>query len=99
MCIRDRAGTPAIPSASWEGLVPDGDTATAQVWLRARLVATPPGHVLAVFSHQPFLGELVYRLTNENLEIKKASCTVVERQGDAWALREQFAPADLRALA
>lgn len=101
-CLQEavlKAGAKAVPSDSWGGLTPEGDTAAAQAWLQARLLAGGAGHVLAVFSHQPFLGELVYRLTGENLEIKKASCTVVERRGDGWALREQFGPADLRALA
>lgn len=101
-CLQEavlKAGAGAIPSDSWAGLTPEGDAAAAEAWLRTRLRAAPAGHVLAVFSHQPFLGELVYRLTGENLEIKKASCTVVERQGEGWALREQFGPAELRDLA
>ncbi len=101
-CLQEavlKAGFHAIPSDSWAGLRPEGDCAAAEAWFRARLGAAEPGHVLAVFSHQPFLGDLARRLCGVNLEIKKASCTVVAWQGDGWVLCGQFSPSDLRALA
>jgi phosphohistidine phosphatase len=91
-----KAGLDSAPAGTWEGLVPEGDPAKAEAWLLTRLRKAGAGAVLAVISHQPFLGELVYRLCGENLEIKKASCTVIERSAGEWSLRRQYGPSELR---
>lgn len=93
-----KAGFDSIPAGTWEGLVPEADPAKAEAWLLARLRKAGPGAVLAVISHQPLLGELVYRLSGENLEIKKASCTVVERNAGGWSLCRQYSPSELREM-
>ena len=94
-----KAGLKAFPAGSWEGCVPEGDPRSAEVWLLKKLAAAKPGTTLAVVSHQPFLGELIFRLTGENLEIRKGSCTVVERKDGAWSLLEHYRPAELRGKA
>ena len=86
----------SLPFSVWEGLLPEGDPLEADAWLQDLAASLPGGAVVALTSHQPFLGELVFWLTGQNLEIKKASCTVVERKGEAWHFRKHFKPSELR---
>ncbi|MBI4912876.1 MAG: histidine phosphatase family protein [Acidobacteria bacterium] len=90
------AGLPAFPCGVWEGLSPGGDPVEVEHWILARLQDLEPPGVLALVSHQPLLGELVFWLTGKNLEVKKASCTVVERRAGRWSLLRHFSPAELR---
>ena len=90
-----KASGEAFTTGNWEGCVPEADPAKAESWLLKKLAAKP-GSTLAVVSHQPFLGELVFRLTGENLEIRKSSCTVVERKDGAWSLCRHYRPSELR---
>ncbi len=85
-----------FPMESWEGLEPGGDPAAAEAWLRARATAAGPQARLAVTSHEPFLSLLVAQLTGKRLDVKKASCTVVEWTGEGWRFVKHFTPAELR---
>ena len=93
-----KRGLEAFPAGTWEGCVPEGDPVKAEAWLLKRMAAAKPGATLAIISHQPFLGELIYQLTGDNIEIKKASCTVVARKDGTWSLKGHFAPSDLRTM-
>lgn len=93
-----KRGLDAFPAGTWEGCVPEADPVKAEAWLLKRLAAAKDGATLAIISHQPFLGELIYQLTGENIEIKKASCTVVARRDGEWSLTGHFGPSDLRGM-
>jgi phosphohistidine phosphatase SixA len=86
----------SLPFTIWEGLLPEGDAVEADAWLRKRVEEMQGKGTLAITSHQPFLGELIYWLTGENYEIRKASCTIVERKGGKWRFRKHFRPSELR---
>jgi phosphohistidine phosphatase len=90
------AGVEPLPTGTWEGLVPEAEPLAAEAWLLERLRTFKDNSTLAIVSHQPFLGELICRLTGENLEIRKASCTVIERKGGVWLLCKHFRPSELR---
>jgi phosphohistidine phosphatase len=92
-CLQEAAG--AFPMETTLGLMPDGRVAQADLWLRG-LAAEADG-VLALVSHQPFLGELIFRLTGRSLEVKKASCTIIRWEGGAWQFERQYQPSELRA--
>jgi phosphohistidine phosphatase len=85
-----------FPVEAWEGLAPYGDPSTADLWLRALLAEAHENEVLALTSHQPFLGDLVFQLTGRSLEVKKASCTVVHWDDGRWVFIRHFTPSDLR---
>lgn len=85
-----------FPMESWEGLQPDGDPAAAEAWLRDRAAAAGAGARLAVTSHEPFLSLLIARLTGRRVDVKKASCTVVEWRPEGWRFVEHLRPSDLR---
>jgi phosphohistidine phosphatase len=93
-CLQEAAGK-AFPVEAWEGLVPHGDAGTADLWLRS-LMAGHEGETVALVSHQPFLGDLVFHLTGRGVEVKKASCTVIRREDGLWRFERHFAPAELR---
>lgn len=92
-CLQEAAGP--FPLETSFGLVPEASPAQADLWLRG-LAAEAPGAVLALVSHQPFLGELIFHLTGRNLEVKKASCTVIAWEEGGWRFRDQHQPSDLR---
>ncbi len=94
-CLKEEAGN-GFPVGVWEGLTPEGDAAEADLWLRRLMIGAGEDEVLAFTSHQPFLGDLVALLTGRELEIKKASCTLVEWMGSGWRFRRHFPPAELR---
>jgi len=101
-CLQEavlESGRQALRTESWEGLAPEGDPGAAEAFLLRRLRSVGPGSTLAVVSHQPFLGELVFRLTGDSLEIRKASCTVVARAAAGWRLLAHLRPSELRAQA
>ena len=91
-CLQEAAG--AFPMETTLMALPEGRVAQADLWLRG-LAAEADG-TLAVISHQPFLGELVFHLTGQNLEVKKASCTVIRWEDGAWRFERQFQPSELR---
>lgn len=86
----------SLPFTVWEGLLPEGDAVEAEAWLRERVQDLGGKGTLAVTSHQPFLGELVFWLTGENLEVRKASCTVVDWKNGHWRFRRHYRPSELR---
>ncbi|BDU69772.1 phosphohistidine phosphatase SixA [Geothrix oryzae] len=92
-CLQEATG--GFPMETSLGLVPDGRPAQADLWLRG-LAAEAPEGVLALVSHQPFLGELIFHLTGRGLEVKKASCTVIRWEAGAWRFERQYQPAELR---
>jgi len=98
-CLQEavlKATKESLPFSVWEGLLPEGDAVEADTWLRQRIEEMQGKGTLAITSHQPFLGELIYWLTGENFEIRKASCTVVALKGGQWRLRKHFRPSELR---
>lgn len=94
-CLQE-ATAEAFPVSVWEGLVPHGDPRSADRWLRGQMAEVREGEVLALTSHQPFLGDLVFHLASRSLEIKKASCTVIRWASGLWIFERHFTPADLR---
>lgn len=94
-CLQEAAGH-AFPVAAWEGLAPHGEPGAADLWLRSLMAELDGGEVVALASHQPFLGELVFRLTGRGVEVKKASCTVVRWEDGLWRFERHFTPAELR---
>ena len=98
-CLQEaalKASKGSLPFTVWEGLLPEGDAVEADAWLQQKVQELNAKGILAVTSHQPFLGELIYWLTGENLEIRKASCTVVEWKGGRWRFRKHYRPSELR---
>jgi phosphohistidine phosphatase len=85
-----------LPVGYSEHFIPEGDPDEAEAWLRRLMIGAGEEEAIAFTSHQPFLGSLVARLTGAHLDIKKASCTVVDWQGSGWTLRRHFPPAELR---
>lgn len=92
-CLQEAAG--AFPMETSLGLLPGASPAQADLWLRG-LAAEAPGGVLALVSHQPFLGELIFHLSGRSLEVKKASCTVISWEEGVWRFDQQHQPSDLR---
>lgn len=93
-CLQEAAG--AFPMETSLGLVPEARPAQADLWLRGLMAEAGPGDVLALVSHQPFLGELVFHLTGRSLDVKKASCTILRWEGGTWRFERHFQPAELR---
>lgn len=92
-CLQEAAG--GFPMETSLLVTPESRPAQADLWLRG-LVAEMPGAVLALVSHQPFLGELLFHLTSRSLEVKKASCTVLRWEEGAWRFEAQYQPSELR---
>jgi phosphohistidine phosphatase len=93
-CLQEAAG--AFPVEASLGLVPEAHPAKADLWLRGLLAQAPAGEVLALVSHQPFLGELVFHLTGRDVEVKKASCTILRWERGTWRFERHCQPAELR---
>jgi phosphohistidine phosphatase len=94
LCLQEAAG--AFPMETTLGLTPDARPEQADLWLRGLLAEAAAGDVLALVSHQPFLSELVFHLTGHNLEMKKASCTVLRWEDGLWQYERQYQPSELR---
>src|ERR1035438_6879127 len=94
LCLQGAAG--AFPMGATLGLSPDAPPRQADLWLRGLLAEAAAGDVLALVSHQPFLSELVFHLTGHNLEMKKASCTVLRWEDGLWQYERQYQPSELR---
>lgn len=94
VCLQDAAG--AFPMETRVDLMPNGRPAHVDLWLRGRMAEAGTGDVLALISHQPFLGGLIFHLTGHSLEVKKASCTVIRWENGLWHFERQYQPAELR---
>ena len=92
-CLQEAAG--AFPMETTLMALPEGRPSQADLWLRG-LAAKAETGVLAVISHQPFLGELIFHLTGRSLEVKKASCAIIRWENGAWRFERQFQPSELR---
>ena len=92
-CLQEAAGV--FPMETSLLILPESRPPQADLWLRG-LAAEMPGGVLALVSHQPFLGELIFHLTGRSLEVKKASCTVIRWEDGAWRFEAQYQPSELR---
>lgn len=93
-CLKEASPEP-FPVGVWEGLTPDSDTVAAETWLRILMRGAREGERIALTSHQPFLGELVHRLTGRDVEVKKASCTLVAWREGAFHFTRHHGPKDL----
>ena len=93
-CLKEAAG--AFPVGYSELFTPEEDPAGTEAWLRTLMQGAKEDEAIAFTSHQPLLGDLVARLTGRHLDIKKASCTVVEWNGSGWVVRKHFTPSELR---
>ncbi|WP_243300690.1 SixA phosphatase family protein [Geothrix oryzisoli] len=91
-CLQEAAG--AFPLETSLMVLPESRVPQADLWLRG-LAAEADG-TLAVISHQPFLGELIFHLTGRNFEVKKASCTVIRWEDGLWRFERQYQPSELR---
>ena len=97
-CLREAAGR-AFPVETWPGLVPHGDPGATDFQLRVLMAEARDEDMVALVGHQPFLGDLVARLTGRAVEVKKASCTVLRWADGAWTFERHLPPADLRTQA
>lgn len=86
----------AFPVGVWSGLTPAGDIEEMDQWLRRLMTGAGKEEIIAITSHEPFLSSLIDHLTGQHLNIKKASCTVVEWTGGGWKFKRHFKPAELR---
>ena len=98
-CLKEAAQSAAsggFPVGYSELFTPEEDPADTEAWLRTLMRGAGEDEILAFTSHQPLLGDLVARMTGRYLDIKKASCTVVEWNGSGWIFRKHFTPSELR---
>lgn len=96
VCLQE-ATPEGFPVGYWDGLKPGGHPRKAETWLQAELAEMKEFDVLALVSHEPFLSSLVRHLIRQSLEVKKASCTVLHWDGQAFQFAAHFPPAELRA--
>ena len=94
VCLQEVTG--AFPTEIREELRPDGHPAQVEVWLRGLQAEGSDSGVVALVSHQPFLSELVFQLTQRSVEVKKASCTVLRWKDGKWRFERQYQPSELR---
>jgi len=94
-CLQEAAGP--FPMETSLELVPEGRPAQVDLWLRGLLADAGPADVLALISHQPFLSDLIFFLADRDVEVKKASCTVILWEAGAWRFERQYQPSELRA--
>ncbi|MDP1831350.1 MAG: histidine phosphatase family protein [Geothrix sp.] len=93
-CLQEAAG--AFPMEPCADLRPDGHPPQVDLWLRGLMAEAGTGEVLALISHQPFLSDLLFHLTGQVLDMKKASCTVIRWKNGTWRFERHFQPAELR---
>ncbi len=94
-CLHEAAG--GFPLEASMNLVPSGLPEQAELWLRSLFAEAPPDRVVAVVSHQPFLGRLVFRLTRQHTDMGRAHCVVLRHDQGLWHFVEHLSPADLGA--
>ena len=83
----------------WEGLEPDGSCGVAEAWLMGQLIEAKPSGVIALVSHQPFLSDFIHHLTGAEVDMRKASCAVLNWEDGQFELEGYYAPAELRGMA
>lgn len=86
----------AFPVGVSDGFTPEGDAEEMDPWLRRLMTGAGAHEIIAFTSHQPFLSTLIGQLTGQHLDVKKASCTVIEWTGHDWKFKQHFKPAELR---
>jgi phosphohistidine phosphatase len=94
-CLQEAAG--AFPMETRVDLMPDGRPAQVDLWLRGLMAEAGISDVLALISHQPFLSDLAFQLTGRDVDMKKASCTVIQWKDGLWRFERHYQPSDLRA--
>lgn len=94
-CLQEAAG--AFPMETRIDLLPDGRPAHVDLWLRGLMVEAGTGDVFALISHQPFLSDLAFHLTGRDVDMKKASCTVIRWEDGVWRFERHYQPSELRA--
>jgi phosphohistidine phosphatase len=94
VCLLEAAG--AFPTETLVELLPDGRAAKVDLWLRGLLTEAGEADAVALVSHQPFLGELIFHLAGRDMEVKKASCTVLRWEKGVWRFERQYQPSELR---
>ncbi|HJV21838.1 MAG TPA: histidine phosphatase family protein [Holophagaceae bacterium] len=99
-CLKEAAQSTAsgtgFPVGVWDGFTPEGDVHAAEAWLRILMRGAGEDERIAVTSHQPFLADLIAHLTGRDVEVRKASCTVVEWMGNGWRFKNHYSPSQLR---
>ncbi|HJV47965.1 MAG TPA: histidine phosphatase family protein [Geothrix sp.] len=93
-CLQEAAGT--FPMETRVELQPNGRPAQVDLWLRGLMAEARPGDILALVSHQPFLGDLIFHLTHRQVDVKKVACTVIRWKEGLWHFERQYQPAELR---
>ena len=86
----------AFPVGVSDGFTPGADTVEMDHWLRRLVINAGPAELIAITSHEPFLSSLIHQLTGQHIEVKKASCTVIEWTGDGWRFKQHLKPSELR---
>jgi phosphohistidine phosphatase len=94
VCLQEAAGP--FPLETRQDLTPNGPPDQVDQWLRGIQAEGGAGEVVALVSHQPFLGELIFQLSARELEVKKASCTVIRWKDGTWCFNRQYQPSELR---
>jgi phosphohistidine phosphatase len=94
VCLQEAAG--AFPMETRVDLMPDGSPSQVDLWLRGLMAEARTGDVFVLIGHQPFLSELVFHLSGRNVDMKKASCTVILWEQGAWRFEWQYQPSELR---
>lgn len=94
VCLQEAAG--GFPMETLVDLMPDGRPAQVDLWLRGLMTEAGPGDVLALISHQPFLSGLIFHLTGRDVDMKKASCTIIQWEDGLWRFERQYHPSELR---
>jgi len=93
-CLQEAAG--AFPMETRVDLMPDGRPPKVDLWLRSLVAEAGDRDAIALISHQPFLSDLIYFLTGQSHDVKKASCTVIRWEGGAWRYERHYQPSELR---
>jgi phosphohistidine phosphatase len=94
VCLQEAAG--AFPMETRLDLMPNGRPSQVDLWLRGLMAEAVARDVFVLVSHQPFLSELIFHLTARDVDVKKASCTVLRWENGAWHYERQYQPSELR---
>ncbi len=86
----------AFPVGVSDGFTPGADVEEMNQWLRRLVINANKNEMIAITSHEPFLSSLIRHLTGQHLDVKKASCTVIEWTGEGWQFKQHLKPAELR---
>lgn len=85
-----------FPVGVSDGFTPGADVEEMDHWLRRLVINAGLTELIAVTSHEPFLSSLIRQLTGQSLDVKKASCTIIEWTGDGWKFKQHLKPSELR---